>query len=148
MKNQKNAIAEELRVCGELDTLLLDELADLLNEPVDSEATSWTRSSLVSLCEKVGCEFQLEGNEDYLATVLEEFPNWDNRVEALRRRRGQLQQQLQRVRLDLEDPNAQNRLLRRCRDMFHQWILEYLRHRRAERDLLQEALITDVGVGD
>lgn len=148
MTDRNNAIADELRTCSELDPLLLDELASLLNEPVASQSTSWTRSSLLGLCQTVDREFHPDKNDVYLAAVLEEFPNWDSRVETLRQQRDQLGQRLQIMIRELADQNEEDRLLRHWRDTFRQWILEYSQHRRAERDLLQEAVTTDVGVAD
>lgn len=148
MTDRTNAVADELRVCSELDALLLDELSDLLNESLDKEDTAWMQSSLTILCETVDREFQLEGSEDYLSAVLEEFPNWDTRVASLREQRDELHQRLHMMRMTLSDLRAETRLVRGWRDTFRQWILEYSQHRRAERDILQEAVVTDIGVGD
>lgn len=148
MTDRTNAVADELRACSELDSLLLDELSDLLNEAVDKEDTTWMQSSLSILCETVDREFALEDGDGYLATVLEEFPNWDNRVEALRQQRDQLHQRLHMMRMTLGEVRAESRLVRGWRDTFRQWILEYSQHRRAERDILQEAVVRDIGVGD
>lgn len=148
MKDRANPITDELRLCSELDTLLLDELADLLNESVDNESTAWLQSTLSVMCQTVDREFELEDDDEYLGTVVEEFPNWFDRVQALRLQRDQLQNRLHGMRRQLASLSGSERLVRRWRDTFRQWILEYSQHRRAERDLLQEALITDVGVGD
>lgn len=148
MKDRGHPVSEELRVCSELDALLLDELSDLLNESVDHEATAWMQSSLSVLCETVDREFLLEGKDEYLAAVLEEFPNWDTRVDALRHQREQLHERLHTIRLRLAELPSGKTLARSWRDTFRQWILEYSQHRRAERTLLQEAVVTDFGVGD
>ncbi len=147
MNDHANPIADELRVCSELDSPLLNQLADLLNENVDCSDTCWLQSSLSLLCTKVDREFSLN-DEEYLASVLEEFPNWDTRVETLRQQRHNLHQRLHRMRSQLAGLPDSTRLVRLWRDRFRKWILEYSEHRRAERDLLQEAVMTDIGVGD
>lgn len=148
MSDSARALVEELRQCTALESLLLDDLRELLEEPFEQEESRWLPSVLEILCETIDREFALAERGGYLSDVLERFPTWERRVEELRDEHRRLRNKLARLAEAFERSSAGVKLPRRLRDRFHQWIEQYTVHRRTESDLLHEALVLDVGEGE
>jgi hypothetical protein len=147
MNGHSDHIVDELRRCTTLESLLLDELQELLNEPVDEEQTRWMQSTLNVFCETVEREFQLQ-SDGYLQAVLDEFPSRESQVAGLREKNERLLRELQQLNDCFHRLALSKRIPRRTRDQVRSWIERYARHRRAERDLLLDSVNADVGTGE
>ena len=148
MNAQSDQIIEELRQCTSLESLLLDELQELLDEAVDEEETRWIESTLNELCELFEREFQLQSAGGYLQEVVDEFPSREFQVQSLRLENERLLQELRQLSAGFHRLALSKRIPRDVRDQVRRWIERYARHRRAERNLVLESMNVDVGIGE
>jgi hypothetical protein len=95
--------SNRLSECRELEYILIGDLRDLLEEPPNSETRQWMAAVLDALLDTIPEEFSLKSDDGYLREVLDEFPNWADRVTRLEeeyfslyRRLYQLRRRLQR----------------------------------------------------
>ena len=141
-------VCSELARSSQLTQLLLDELKDLLQEPVDLEDTQWIESALDQLCQFVDEEFQLQEQGGYLNEVLDEFPNWDRQIEILKLEHVRLRNELTLLRARFSQPLSRKQIDRVVRQNFREWFREFSTHKRAENELILKAHTLDVGQGE
>ena len=131
-----------------LEYILLGDLRDLLEEPVDEETRRWLLVVLDALLDTLPREFRLEDEDGYMAVVLEAFPNWAGRVERLHHDHHRLFLKLQELRGRINCENWIAPIANEVRRDLRDWMLTLIAHHRAETRLVQTALNLEVGVGD
>jgi hypothetical protein len=128
-----------------LDSILLDDLRDLLRDEFDGETRKWL---LVVLDELVGTlprEFHLREEGGYLADVVSRFPNWSDRVERLHREYEGLIDRLHRLRDDVLQADWAADTAAHVRRELAEWVNTMVAQDRHERRLLQLATNLDIG---
>ena len=88
----------KLRRYTELEYILIGDLRDLLEEPLEDENIGWLLTVLDALLDTLPVEFELKEEGGYLEEVLEEFPNWPVHVSNLRNNHEHLCGSLQELR--------------------------------------------------
>lgn len=128
-----------------LDSILLDDLRDLLRDKFDGETRKWV---LVVLDELVGTlprEFHLREEGGYLAEVVERFPNWSDRVERLHREYENLIKGLHKLRDEIMQTVWAAESAPQVRRGLAEWVNSMVAQDRHERRLLQLATNLDIG---
>ncbi|MFV0446808.1 MAG: hypothetical protein ACK5Q5_24820 [Planctomycetaceae bacterium] len=139
--------ATQLRRCTELDYLLLGDLREMLEEPLTTQTRKWMLSVLDVLLDNLPQEHRLKSVDGYLGEVLQEFPNWQGRVDRLESQHYELYDRLSDLRDDLEVDALESSVAQALRYGLHEWMEALVAHRLQETDLLQSAVNTDLGGG-
>ncbi len=137
-----------LRRCGELEYILLGDLRELLEEPLDQQNRRWISAVLDTLLETLPTEHRLKCVNGYMSEVLDEFPNWSGQVEALEAEHYTLYEKLADLRNDLNNPSRQSSSANTVRRGLTDWMKAFQTHRENETALLQTAINLEVGGGD
>jgi hypothetical protein len=137
-----------LQKYSSLEYILLGDLRDLLEDPVDAENRRWLLAVLDALLETLPREFDLEEEDGYMSEVLERFPNWMQQVERLQRDHEQLFAKLKELRGRIAGGNWLAPIANEVRRDLREWILTIVAHNRNETRLVQTAMNLEVGVGD
>lgn len=127
--------------------LLIDDLRELLQEPVDPEEMPWVTAVVDYIVLSLRQKFDLETCEGYLAEVVEFRPNWTPRVNRLRSEFVQLLKRISVLRRALHAPKAAETDIATCR-MLRDWTVDFRRHQSRGNQLFQDAFLIDIGVGD
>jgi hypothetical protein len=128
-----------------LEYILLGDLRELLDEPVDSESRRWMLSVLDKLLENFSSEGDREEEGSYLEDVLDRFPNWSGQIDRLHRDHEELFARLTELRARTERDEWIAPLANLVRGELRDWMLSLIAHRRRETRLLQTAMNLDVG---
>jgi Hemerythrin HHE cation binding domain len=131
-----------------LEYILLGDLRDVLEEPVDRESRRWLMAILDALLETLPREFDLEDTDGYMSEVLERFPNWSGQVDRLHRDHEQMFGKLKELRGRVERDSWIAPIANEVRRDLRDWILKLIAHRRTETRLVQTAMNLEVGTGD
>ena len=134
--------------CISLEYLLLGDLRDLLEEPEDEETCRWLLAVLDALLDMLPVEFHLKEENGYLTEVLDEYPNWYDQVEDLRREHEVLFRKLQELRLRIARQSPFAEIAEEVRRNLREWMRTLIAHHRHENRLLQTAVNLEVGTGD
>jgi hypothetical protein len=127
--------------------LLLDDLLELLQEPIDTEDQQWVSAVVDYIALSLRQKFDMETCEGYLAEVTEFRPNWTPQVLRLRAEFVQLLKQIALLRRQIPNSRTADDYTRVCRSL-KDWTLSFRRHQSHGNRLFQEAYLLDVGVGD
>lgn len=139
--------AAQLRECGELEYLLLGDLREMLEEPLSAQSRKWMLAVLDVLLDTLPREHRLMSAEGYLAEVLQEFPNWSGRVDALESQHYDLYDRLWDLRDELEIDELDRRDVAELRYSLQEWMEQLVEHRLRESSLMLAAVNTDLGGG-
>jgi len=131
-----------------LEYILLGDLRDVLQDPVDAEGRRWLVAILDSLLETLPHEFDLEEEDGYMSEVLERFPNWTHQVERLHRDHEVLFEKLQELRNRIVNDSWIAPIAQEVRRDLRDWMLSLIAHHRSENRLVQTAMNLEVGTGD
>ena len=133
----------------QLEYLLLGDLRELLDEPLDDDETRrWLTAVVDELLETLQCEFRLQEADGYMTEVLEICPNWSGQVDRLRSEHDTLYSRLRQLRYRLSEALPLTEVADRLRHQLRDWMTTFTAHRRHETRLLQSAFNLDFGVGD
>ena len=141
-------VCSDLARCTQLTQLMLDELQELLSEPINQEDTRWIEASFDELCQPFDDEFQLQAEGGYLHEVIEEFPNWHRQVAQLKTEYVKLRDELRLLRTTFERPLGPKQIAQVVRQKFRDWFTRFSSHKRAENELILKAHTLDVGHGE
>ncbi len=140
--------SEQMEQYTSLEFILLGDLRDLLEEPVDKYTHRWLRAVLDVLLDTLPRQWELREEGGYFADVLRHHPYWYTEVDELRRRQHKLYDKLRHLRARLMErvPYAEisGDLSRELRD----WMQSLLAFHRHERRMVQTGFNLEVGVGD
>jgi hypothetical protein len=128
-----------------LDSILLEDLRDLLRDEFDGETRKWL---LVVLDELVGTlprEFHLREEGGYLADVVERFPNWSDRVDRLHHEYENLIEGLHELRDEMMQTDWAAESATHMRRELAEWVNCMVAQDRHERRLMQLATNLDIG---
>lgn len=131
-----------------LEYILLGDLRDVLQDPVDAEGRRWLVAILDSLLETLPHEFDLEEEDGYMSEVLERFPNWTHQVERLHHDHEVLFEKLQELRNRIVNDSWIAPIAQEVRRDLRDWMLSLIAHHRSENRLVQTAMNLEVGTGD
>lgn len=131
-----------------LEYILLGDLRDLLEEPVDDESRKWLIAVLDALLDTLPREFDLEDEDGYMSEVLERYPNWSVQVERLHADHEQMFSKLKELRGRIERNIWISPIANEVRRDLRDWILKLIAHRRGETRLMMTAMNLEVGTGD
>jgi hypothetical protein len=145
-----NSVARHLlEGYNSLEYILLGDLRDLLEEPLDAQNMRWLAAVLDVLLENIPRQFDLVDDEQgYLHEVIEAQPNWSNEVERLRSEYLQIFRRLHELRQHLENPAHVAAHTRELRHNLRDWMETFCSLRRHETRLVQTALNLEIGGGD
>ena len=131
-----------------LEYILLGDLRDLLEDPVDGENRRWLLAVLDALLETLPVEFELEDEDGYMIEVLERFPSWSGAVERLHRDHDALFQRLKELRGRIDHDDWLAPVANIVRGELRDWMLRLVAHHRSENRMIQTAMNLEVGAGD
>ena len=147
MVNQTNAVqkTESLKVCCDLEYILMGDLRQLLNE----RSTPQTRPSLLALLDRLLLNLphvlRLSSVGGYMKVVIEKRPNWYRQIEELQQVNldcisalGGLRDHIE-SELNIVDISSEMD----CR--LREWMKVFGGLRRQESQLLQDAFTMDIG---
>ncbi len=143
-----NARAESLRRISELEYILIGDLRDLLESPIDDQNLHWISAVLDALLDTLPKQFELKRQGGYLNVVLEAQPNWECHVLSLEVEHEQMCVRLQQLRSQLPDAVKVEFLARTLSMELKGWMQAFVSHSRRESRLLQTAMNLEVGCGD
>lgn len=138
----------DLRKCCEFEYILIGDLQDLLDDLTSEESRRWTLAIVDALLDTLPKEFALKSQDGYLSEVLFEFPSWDSAVERLRQQHMALHRQLTELRVRLVAHAQLHGIAKRIRDDLASWIDAFGDLQQAERQMMQTAVMLEVGAGD
>lgn len=128
--------------------ILLGDLRDLLQEPIDADGRKWLIAVLDSLLETLPREFNLEEEDGYMSEVLERFPNWTHQVDRLHHDHEVLFAKLQNLRDRIGTDSWLAPIAQEVRRDLRDWMQSLIAHHRSENRLVQTAMNLEVGCGD
>lgn len=140
--------ANHLEDCTAFEYILLGDLRDLLEEPVDDYTHRWLLAVLDALIDTLPREYRLKTSDGYLREVLDEYPSWYPHVENLRTEHLRLYRNLRRLRDSVSREGSYEEAAERVRNDLRDWMTSFVAHHRHENRLLQTALNLEVGTGD
>lgn len=141
---------------SQLAWLLVGDVADILDDGLDTENLRWLVPVLESLWRTMDTEEQQDGECGYMNDVLDLSPNSYGKVESLHRLRDELREELHeiidRIRQtlpleSLSEPMEQF-LARTLSTQLMSWVDRMTTHHGAERELCQSVWYMELGVGD
>jgi hypothetical protein len=139
---------DKLKRYTELEYILLGDLRDLLEDPIDDENLRWIHAVVDVLLDTLPVEFELKRQGGYLREVLERHPNWLCHVTTLESQHRRLCRKLRELRNRLTDFAEMDEATRLLRLELQDWMNGFDAHNRQEVRLLQTAMNLEVGVGD
>jgi len=148
MTSAATARAESLRRISELEYILIGDLRDLLESPIDEQNLRWISAVLDALLETLPKQFELKQQGGYLQEVLEVQPNWECHVLTLEVEHEQMCDRLQQLRQKLPDASKAESLAGTLRIELKGWMQAFVAYNRRESRLLQTAMNLEVGCGD
>jgi hypothetical protein len=148
MTTAATARTESLRRISELEYILIGDLRDLLESPIDGQNLRWISAVLDALLETLPKQFQLKQQGGYLQVVLDVQPNWECHVSTLEVEHEQMCARLQQLRHQLPDAVKVEFLARTLRTELKGWMQAFVSHSRRESYLLQTSMNLEVGCGD
>ncbi|MCA9058433.1 MAG: hypothetical protein KDA85_08040 [Planctomycetaceae bacterium] len=132
--------------CAELEYLLLGDLQELMEEQLDETNRRWLLAVLDTLVEISDRHIRLaDESGGYLSELLNEFPNWDRRVDRLRERRLRVNDSIRELRDRIDSREDVSAVAVRIRVDIREWICEYMEQRRHEIQLMQTAYNWEIG---
>jgi hypothetical protein len=139
---------KKLADCAAMEYILLGDLRDILEEPLDQQNCKWLIAVLDALLETLPIEFHLKERGGYMAEVLDRYPNWSDDVEQLRREHRVLCATLTEFREQIVLNSPFQEMADEVRQCLRDWMNSLIAHNRHERRLLQTALNLEIGTGD
>ena len=140
---------ESLRRISELEYILIGDLRELLEWPIDGQNLRWISVVLDALQETLPKQFELKQQQGgYLQEVLEVQPNWECHVLSLETEHDQMCVRLQQLRNELPNAVKVEFLARTLRTELKGWMQAFVAHNRRESRLLQTAMNLEIGCGD
>lgn len=140
--------SRSLSDCAALEYILIGDLRDLLEEPLNEVNCKWLSAVLDTLLVTMPRRMDLQRQGGYLSDILEENPGWYSQVERLDREQSRLYEKLCDLRsLVTDDANEDDarRLQSMLRHDLREWMNSLVAHYRHERRLIQTAYTVDVG---
>jgi len=131
-----------------LEYILLGDVRDLLDDPVDETTCKWLLAVLDALLDTLPREFALRDSGGYLSEVLELYPNWSGQVDHLRSERDLLYEKLQQLRQRVAQDASFTQIAADLRGDLCDWMQSFVAHHRHERRIVHVAYTLDVGTGD
>ncbi len=131
-----------------LEYILLGDLRDLLEEPIDETTCRWMREVTGALLETLPREAELKKQGGYLVEVLEQYPNWSGQVNELQSEKEAIYEKLHQLRDRLLRQVSFGAIAEEIRRDLRDWMTRLQAHHRHERRLVQTAFNLDVGIGD
>ena len=148
MSTATQARTESLRRFTDLEYILIGDLRDLLESPIDDQNLRWISAVLDALLETLPKQFELKQQGGYMREVLDAYPNWECHVTSLVGEHRGLCRRLQQLRERLPDAVKVEFLARTLRLELKAWMQGFVSHNRRESRLLQTAMNLEVGCGD
>ncbi|MCH2203037.1 MAG: hypothetical protein MK102_13780 [Fuerstiella sp.] len=143
------ACAESLRRISRLEYILIGDLRDLLESPIDEQNLRWVSAVVDAILETLPKQFELKQQQGgYLQEVLNVQPNWECHVISLEVEHAQICDRLQQLRHQLPTAVKVKVLARTLRIELKGWMQAFVAHSRRESRLLQTAMNLEVGCGD
>ncbi len=136
---------ELLRHYSALEHILLGDLRDLLEEPLDRENARWLLAVLDGLLDTVPREFALKEDGGYLSDVIEEHPAWDQYVIALRKDHADLSFKLRQLRNRVAWHLPTDRIASEVRLELMHWMDRLAAHYNRETRIVQDSCLVQVG---
>ncbi len=135
--------------CNEFQYLLLGDVRDLLEETPDESTRKWLLAVLDTLVDLMPRERQLHADSGgYLMEVLEEFPSWNRQVMRLHLKTLHLDYALRSLRNRIRDEKAWDSVADQLSCELRDWMQLFSNVHRAERSLVMEAMLLDIGPAD
>ena len=148
MTRAESGRAESLRRISELEYILIGDLRDLLESPIDEQNLRWISAVLDALLETLPKQFELKQAGGYLQEVLEVQPNWECHVLSLEVEHAQVCDRLEQLRWKLPDAVKAEFLASTLRMELKGWMQAFVAWNHREVRLLQTAMNLEVGCGD
>ena len=147
-QNQQN-LPEVLENISALEYILLGDLRDLLEEAThDAVAWKWIAAIIDTLLEKMPVEFEMRDCGGYLEEVLEQYPNWQVKVQELYSERCELFKKLSELREQMQQSRSVKKIANELQHDLRDWMHLYTAHQRHERRIVQNAFNYDIGAAD
>ena len=146
--NGTDRVASSTETSAPLAYILLGDLRDLLEEPVNASTVNWLKAVLDALLNALSQRQESGDPDDYLPEVLERFPNWHLQVDRLHREHHLLYANLQQLRDRIHQQRSFADVAQHLRRDLRDWMNTMLAHRRHESRLLLTAMTLEVGAGD
>jgi len=142
------ARAKSLRRFTDLEYILIGDLRELLEAPIDDQNLRWISAVLDSLLETLPRRFELKQEGGYLHEVLDAHPNWECHVRSLKGEHRQMCVRLRQLRDQLPDAARIELISGTLQLELKAWMQSFVSHNRREARLLQTAMNLEIGVGD
>lgn len=140
--------ATRIMECTELGYILMGDLRDLLEDPSAPETVHWLEAILDALLNTIPEEFALKSDDGYLREVLEDFPNWQSKVERLEDEYYALIRRLNQLRVQLNENADVAPLAPQLSRELQEWMDAYRAHHQEEQRLVLLAANLEVGGED
>lgn len=131
-----------------LEYILLGDLRDVLEEPMDEVTLKWLKAILDALLETLPREFALQDEGGYLNEVIECDPNFSVHVDRLSEERRAVFGKLRGLRQQLNSPGDYKPHTDALRSELREWMTSLTAFHRHERRLVQTAFNLELGTGD
>ncbi|MCH2210448.1 MAG: hypothetical protein MK110_04050 [Fuerstiella sp.] len=149
MASATPASTDSLRRISELEYILIGDLRDLLDSPIDEQNLRWVSAVVDAILETLPKQFELKQQQGgYLQEVLNVQPNWECHVLSLEVEHAQICHRLRQLRNQLPQAVKVKILARSLRRELKSWMQAFVAHSRRESRLLQTAMNLEVGCGD
>ena len=127
---------------------LLDDADCILSEEFGDDRDHRLAAIVERILSNLGEQFRIEEEGEYLAHVLENYPQWHPQVEHLQQEHRLLEEQLQDISTRIKRQIDSGGVNTECRRQLSDWIAWYRQHQHRERALVQEAFLLEVGQGE
>lgn len=131
-----------------LELSLLEDLHDLLLEPLDAKTTRWILAVLDVLLETLPSEIEFKEHDGYLSEVTDVQPSWCGAVDKLHEEHAALFDELHDLRRALLRQSGTPAMANRVLTNLQHWMHGLEAHHHHENRLLQTAMNLDIGGGD
>lgn len=131
-----------------LEYILLGDLRDLLEEPADAVTRRWLLAVIDMLLNTLPRKAALQAEDGYMFEVLEQYPNWSDQVDELRREKQAVFAKLRHLRDRLNEKVPFEAVASEVRTSLRDWMARLTAHYRHERRIVQTAFNLEVGTGD
>ncbi len=148
MTSAETARAESLRRISELEYILIGDLRDLLESPIDEQNLRWISAVLDALLETLPKQFELKQKAGFSQEILDVHPNWECHVTSLAVEHEQMCDRLRQLRRELPNAVRTESLAKTLRMELKAWMQAFIAWNRRESRLLQTAVNLEVGCGD
>lgn len=143
-----NVVDSAINDVSSLEYILIGDLRDVLDEPMDDVTLKWLTAILDALLETLPREFALQDEGGYLNEVIECDPNLDVQVSRLAEERKAVFGKLRVLRQQLNSPGDFSQVAGALESDLKEWMTSLTAFHRHERRLVQTAFNIDVGTGD